>query len=285
MKPRILVVGGNGQLGAALAARLPATGWPFLVTTRAGLDLADAGAIDAAVARARPDVVVNAAAYTAVDLAESQAELAHSINGRAPGLLAAAAARAGAAILHFSTDYVFDGSRGPWREDDAPAPLGVYGASKLAGERAVAASNPRHIILRTSWVCGATGHNFLRTMLRLAQTRDELRVVADQFGAPTFADDLAEAVVALVPALVRGHGPGVFHLTGAPWTSWHGFAQAILAARAGLRVVPIPTADYPTPARRPADGRLDCARIEAVHGVVPADWRLGLGRVLAQLQA
>ena len=279
--PRVLVVGRTGQVGAALAAALLSSGWPFLVTEAPELDLTDPGSIAAAVAAARPDVVVNAAAYTAVDAAESQPGLAYAINALGPGLLAAAAARVGAAMLHFSTDYVFDGSRGPWREDDTPAPLGVYGASKLAGEQAVAAANPRHIILRTSWVCSATGSNFLKTMLRLAQTRDELRVVADQHGAPTFADDLADAVIRLVPRLVAGQGLGLFHLTGAPWTTWHGFAEAIFAARGQkVSVLPITTAEYPTPARRPADSRLDCARIRAVHDIEPADWRRGMERAM-----
>ena len=280
--PRILVVGRTGQLGTALAAGLPATGWPFSILEAPELDLTDPASIDAAIAATRPEVVINAAAYTAVDAAEKNRELAYAINATGPGLLAAAAARAGAAILHVSTDYVFDGSRGPWREDDSPAPLGVYGASKLAGEQAVAAANPCHLIIRTSWVCSATGQNFLRTMLRLAETRDELRVVADQQGAPTFADDLADAVIRLVPRLAAGEGLGLFHLTGTPWTTWHGFAEAILAGLP-VRVLPITTAEYPTPARRPADGRLDCGRITAVHGIAPADWRLGLRRAMARL--
>ena len=279
--PRILVVGRSGQLGTALAAALPATGWPFTVMEAPELDLTDAASIEAAVAQVRPEVVLNAAAYTAVDAAESNVDLAYAINATGPGLLAAAAAQAGAAMLHVSTDYVFDGSRGPWREDDQTGPLGVYGASKLAGERAVAVANPRHIILRTSWVCSATGHNFLKTMLRLAETRDELRVVADQQGAPTFADDLAAAMIQLVPKAVAGEGCGVFHLSGAPWTTWHGFAEAIMAAAGkAVRVIPITTAEYPTPARRPADSRLDCTRIGAVHGIAPADWRRGMERAM-----
>ena len=278
---RLLVVGRTGQLGTALAAALPATGWEVTALEVPELDLTDPASIEAAVAATRPQVVVNAAAYTAVDAAESQVDLAYAINARGPGLLAAAAAAAGAAMLHFSTDYVFDGSRGPWREDDATGPLGVYGASKLAGERAVAVANPRHIIIRTSWVCSATGQNFLKTMLRLAQTRDELRVVADQHGAPTFADDLADAVVRLVPRLAAGEGCGMFHLSGAPWTTWHGFAQSIFAAAGKpVRVLPITTADYPTPARRPADSRLNCERIAAVHGIEPADWRRGMERAM-----
>ena len=278
--PRVLVVGRTGQLGTALAAALPATGWPHEMMEAPELDLTDPASIEAAVRAARPDVVVNAAAYTAVDAAETHRDLAYAINATGPGLLAAAAAQAGAAILHVSTDYVFDGSRGPWREDDATGPLNVYGASKLAGERTVAAANPRHIILRTSWLCSAGGANFLTTMLRLGREREELRVVADQQGAPTFADDLADAVLRVMPRLVAGEGCGVFHYTGTPWTTWHGFAEAIFARAPGPRLMAIGTADYPTPARRPADSRLDCGRIAAVHGIEPADWRRGLERAM-----
>ncbi len=286
--PRILVVGRTGQVATALAQALPATGWPHSLMEAPELDLTDAASIAAAVAEARPDMVVNAAAYTAVDAAEANADLAHAINATGPGLLADAARKAGAAIIHFSTDYVFDGSAGPWREEQAPAPLGVYGATKLAGELAVAAANPRHAIIRTAWVCSPTGHNFLKTMLRLGETRDELRVVADQQGAPSFADDLADAVIAMVPGVMVGRGTGIFHLTGAPGTTWHGFAEAIFAeaekhGRKAPRVLPITTAEYPTPARRPADSRLDCSRILAEHGVAQADWRASLARAVAVL--
>jgi dTDP-4-dehydrorhamnose reductase len=288
--PRILVVGRTGQLGTALAEALPATSWPHSLMEAPELDLTDPASIAAAVAATRPELVINAAAYTAVDAAENNADLAHAINAIGPGLLAQAAASAGAAIIHISTDYVFDGSQGPWREHDAPAPLGVYGATKLAGEEAVAAANTRHAIIRTAWVCSATGHNFLKTMLRLGETRDELRVVADQQGAPTFADDLAEAIIAMAPRVVAGEGTGLFHLTGAPATTWHGFAEAIFAeaARHGRKapvVHPITTAEYPTPARRPADSRLDCGRITELHGVQPADWRQSLARTVARLLA
>lgn len=288
--PRILVVGRTGQLGTALAGALPATCWPHSLMEAPELDLTDPVSIAAAVAATQPELVINAAAYTAVDAAENNAELAHAINATGPGLLAAAAHRAGAAIFHISTDYVFDGSRGPWRESDPTSPLGVYGASKLAGEHAVAAANPRHAIIRTAWVCSATGQNFVKTMLRLAETRDELRVVADQQGAPTFADDLAAAIIAMAPRIVAGQGLGLFHLSGAPATTWHGFAEAIFAeaAKHGRKaplVHPITTADYPTPARRPADSRLDCDRITAVHGVQPADWRQSLARTVEALLA
>ncbi len=286
--PRILVVGRTGQVATALAQALPATGWHHVLMEAPELDLSDAASIAAAVAETRPDMVINVAAYTAVDAAETNRALAHAINATGPGLLAEAAHRAGAGIIHFSTDYVFDGSRGPWRETDLPAPLGVYGATKLAGEIAVAAANPRHAILRTAWVCSATGNNFLKTMLRLGETRDELRVVADQQGAPSFADDLADAVIAMVPRVLAGQGTGLFHLSGAPATTWHGFAEAIFveAAKHGRKpplVLPITTAEYPTPARRPADSRLDCSRILAEHGVAQADWRASLARAVAAL--
>jgi dTDP-4-dehydrorhamnose reductase len=286
--PRILVVGRTGQLGTALAEALPATSWPHHLMEAPELDLTQAASIAAALAATQPELVINAAAYTAVDAAETHVELAHAINATGPGLLAQAAAAAGAAIIHISTDYVFDGSQGPWREHDTPAPLGVYGATKLAGEQAVAAANPRHAIIRTAWVCSATGHNFLKTMLRLGETHEELRVVADQQGAPTFADDLAAAIIIMAPRVVAGQGTGLFHLTGAPATTWHGFAEAIFAeaAKHGRKaplVHPITTAEYPTPARRPADSRLECGRITALHGVQPADWRLSLARAVERL--
>jgi dTDP-4-dehydrorhamnose reductase len=286
--PRILVVGRTGQVATALAEALPATGWPHTLMEAPELDLTDQASIEAAIAATSPEMVVNVAAYTAVDAAEANSDLSYAINATGPGQLAAAAARIGAGIIHFSTDYVFDGSNGPWREDDATGPLGVYGASKLAGELAVAAANPKYAIIRTAWVCSATGHNFLKTMLRLGETRDELRVVADQQGAPTFADDLAAAVIAMVPKVLAGEGTGVFHLSGAPATTWHGFASAIFAeaekyGRKPVRVLPITTAEYPTPAQRPADSRLDCGKIAAVHGVAQWDWRESMARAMAVL--
>jgi dTDP-4-dehydrorhamnose reductase len=212
------------------------------------------------------------------------------VNRDGAAALAAAAAALGAPVLHVSTDYVFDGTKGvPYTEADAPAPAGAYGRSKLEGERAVLAANPRSVVLRTSWVVSATGHNFLRTMLRLAETRDEVAVVDDQRGAPTFAADLAEAVLGMAPRLAAAPAGdaafGVFHLAGAPDTTWHGFAAAIFAAAAARgRRVPalraIPTSAYPTPTRRPADSRLDCSRIAAVHGVGRPDSRPALERCL-----
>jgi dTDP-4-dehydrorhamnose reductase len=254
---------------------------------RADFDAPDA--LPALVARIAPDVVVNAAAHTAVDRAENEAEVAFRANARAPQALAAACAEHDALLLHYSTDYVFDG-RGtrPYREDDATAPLGVYGASKRAGEQAVRDSGARHLIFRTAWVYAAHGSNFLRTMLRLAGERDELRVVADQVGAPTPA-----ALIADVTARVLAQAPsrsGTWHLTATGATSWHGFAEAIVAgahARGLLarmpRVLPIATADYPTPAARPAYSVLDCSALQRDFGVELPDWRTGLATVLDAL--
>lgn len=285
---RVLVAGRQGQVARALAAAFAAAGHAVTALEPPELDLADRAAIAAALA-AGPDLVINAAAYTAVDRAEEEPAIARAVNATGAGWLAEAAAARGAALIHLSTDYVFDGRKGaPYLETDAPNPLSVYGATKLEGERLVTAAHPRAAVIRTAWVCSPHGGNFVRTMLRLARERAELRVVADQLGAPSFAEDLARAMLAMAPRLVAGEGGGLFHLTGAPHTSWHGFARAILdeAARRGhprplLRA--ITTAEYPTRARRPADARLDCARIGAVHGIRPADWRLSLRRCLDTL--
>lgn len=289
---RVLVVGGDGQVGVELRRRLAASA-EVVATTRSGrfadggaceaLDLADADAIAPLLRRLRPDHVVNAAAYTAVDRAESEPERAQAVNAVAPGRLARACAEAGIGLIHFSTDYVFDGrGQRPYREDDATAPLNVYGRSKLDGERAVAASGARHLILRTAWVYAADhGLNFLRTMLRVGAEREELRVVADQRGSPTPTWLLADAVARV---LERGiAGSGVRHLTAAGETSWHGFAEAIFAealARGLLarapRVTAIATADYPTPARRPAYSVLDTQRLRSEYALDLPDWREGL---------
>lgn len=291
---RILLLGGNGQVGRALRRALPALG-EVLVATRdgAGGELAadfDAPqALPGLVARIAPDVVVNAAAHTAVDRAEAEPEAAFRANAEAPAALARGCAATGALLVHYSTDYVFDGgSARPYREDDATAPLGVYGASKLAGEEAIRASGARHAILRTAWVYAAHGRNLLRTMLRLAAEREELRVVADQVGAPTPAAWIAEATGQLLRHGVPASG--TWHLAAAGETSWHGFAQAIMdeALAAGLlarrpRVLPIATAEYPTPARRPAYSVLDTARLRAEFGIVPPAWRDGLRATVREL--
>ena len=290
---RVLVIGRSGQIATELRARLPAAGHAAVALEPPELDLTEPASIAAAFAASRPEAVINAAAYTAVDRAEEEPALAHAVNAAGPGILGEAAARAGIPVLHFSTDYVFDGTKGaPYTEDDPPNPLGVYGASKLEGERRLHAATPRAATLRTAWVCSPHGGNFVKTMLRLGRERPEVRVVADQRGAPSFADDLAEAAVALLPRLVAAPPGdpvfGVFHMTGMPWTTWHGFAEAIFAGAAARgrpapRLIPITTADYPTRTRRPADARLDCSRAAAVLGLHPADWRAGLARCLDAL--
>ena len=288
---KLLLLGGNGQVGRELRRSLAPLG-ELVVATRDGGEadvVADFDAPDslaALVAQVAPNVVVNAAAYTAVDKAETDADAAFRINAEAPAAIAAACAATSALLVHYSTDYVFDGgATRPYREDDVTAPLGVYGVSKLAGEEAIRTSGARHAILRTAWVYASHGKNFLLTMLRLAGEREELRVVADQFGAPTPAAWIADATEALIR-----HGvdqSGIWHLTAGGETSWHGFAEAIVddAHALGLiarkpRVVAISTADYPTPAQRPAYSVLDTARLRRDFGIVPPDWREGLRSVL-----
>lgn len=290
---RVLLAGREGQVARALLARLAPEGHHVTALEPPELDLTDRASVARAVAAAAPDLVVNAAAYTAVDRAEDQPELARAVNATGAGWLAEAAACQGAPFLHFSTDYVFDGRKGaPYVEADAPNPLGAYGATKAEGERLVLAAHPRSVVIRTAWVCSPDGANFVKTMLRLAKEREELRVVADQHGAPSFAADLADAVARMAPRLLAAQAGdaafGLFHLTGAPHTSWHGFTAEILdqAARRGHprpRLVPIGTGAYPTKAVRPADGRLDCTKISRVHGIAAADWRISLGRCLDAL--
>ena len=284
---RILLLGGNGQVGRELRRSLASLG-ELVVATRDGVDAdvaADFDMPDALAALVRgsgADVVVNAAAYTAVDKAETDADAAFRINSEAPAAIAAACADTGALLVHYSTDYVFDGSASrPYREDDATAPLGVYGASKLAGEQAIRASGARHAILRTAWVYASHGKNFLLTMLRLAGERDELRVVADQLGTPTSAAWIADATAELLRHGVTD--AGTWHLVASGETSWHGFASAIMedAHALGLlarmpTVTPITTADFPTPAMRPANSVLDTTRLRNDFGIVPVDWRDGL---------
>jgi len=299
---KILLFGANGQVGHALRSALAPIG-DVVTTTRSGA-LDDGVACETAdfdrpdtladiVARIAPDAVVNAAAYTAVDRAESDRDAAFRANAEAPAALAAACARAGIPLIHYSTDYVFDGTATrPYREDDATAPLGVYGASKLAGEDAILASAARHAILRTAWVYAAHGKNFMRTILRLAAEREELRVVADQVGSPTTAEWIAAATVPVLRAMLDDpdRSVGVRHLTAAGETTWHGFATAIVDiahARGSIArkpsVVPIPAADYPTPARRPAYSVLDNGRLSAELGITWPHWREGLERALALL--
>ncbi len=293
---KLLLLGGNGQVGRELRRALPALG-EVVVGTRDGVDgdvAADFDAPDALaelVQRIAPDVVVNAAAHTAVDRAESEPDAAFRANALGPAALAQGCAGIDALLVHYSTDYVFDGRASrPYREDDATSPLGAYGASKLAGEEMIRASGARHAILRTAWVYAAHGSNFLRTMLRLAGERDELRVVADQVGAPTPAAWIADATAGIVEQGMPV--AGTWNLVAAGETSWHGFANAIMdeAQAAGLLarrpcVLPITTADYPTPARRPAYSVLDTAKLRIDFGISPPDWRDGLRATLRELAA
>jgi dTDP-4-dehydrorhamnose reductase len=290
----ILIIGKEGQVARALRDALPAMGLAAEAAGRPEIDLLKPETAANAVLAARPTLVVLAAAYTAVDQAEDDPQAAWTVNATAPGVVARAAAEAGAPIIHFSTDYVFDGTkRTPYAEDDAPAPLGVYGKTKLAGERAVAEANPHHLILRTAWLCSATGSNFMKTILRLAAERPALRVVADQFGAPTFASDIARTIGGIALSLhandpLRDENWGGFHLASGGITSWHGFAEAIVAGWAvrGGRHVPveaIATASYPTRARRPAYSKLSTAKIERTYGVLLPHWKDGLDTCLDAL--
>ena len=295
---KILLLGKNGQVGWELQRSLAPLG-DLVALDRHGADelcgdLADPTGLAATVRRVAPDVIVNAAAYTSVDKAESEPELAHRINAQAPAVLAEEAARLGAWLVHYSTDYVFDGSCDrPWQETDATGPLGVYGQSKLAGEQAVAGYK-KHLIFRTSWVYAARGANFARAMLRLAGERDQLRVVADQFGAPTGAELVADVTAHTLRAcLDKPQLAGRYHLAAAGETSWHGYAQYVVdyAQRAGhpLRIQPqaieaIPTSAYPTPARRPLNSRLDCRKLEAAFTLKLPDWRRGVKRALTEIQ-
>lgn len=279
--PRILVFGSTGQVATELKAQAEVT-----ALGRAGADLSDPEACAAAIHAHAPDVVINAAAWTDVDGAESHEAEARVINGEAPGAMARACAARGLPFLHVSTDYVFDGTgTRPWREDDATAPQNAYGRSKLAGEEAVRAAGGQHVILRTAWVFSAHGKNFVKTMLRLSESRDALSVVEDQQGGPTSAADIAAALLTMARALREGHAGGTYHFAGVPHTHWAGFAREIFAQSGrDVAVTGIPSSDFPTPAPRPLNSRLDCARIEADFGLAAPDWRAGLARVLEKLK-
>jgi dTDP-4-dehydrorhamnose reductase len=290
--PRLLVTGANGQLGRELLKRGGKRGWAMLGRTRAELDIGDRDAACRAVADSGAELVVNAAAYTAVDLAEQERERAFAVNADGPRHLAEACAAQGLPLIHVSTDYVFDGTKpGAYREDDPVAPVNVYGASKEVGERAVRETLPAHVILRTSWVYSSHGRNFVLTMRQLAAERDTLNVVADQRGSPTSAADLADAILAVAEGLAgAARGFGTFHFTGLGVTSWHGFAEAVMegclpAGHRRPRLVPIATADFPRPAPRPANSALDCGLIGRVWGIRPRPWREALADVARELGA
>ncbi|MDR3533219.1 MAG: dTDP-4-dehydrorhamnose reductase [Rhodopila sp.] len=281
----ILVTGGTGQLASALAAA------PHVrVIGRPAFDFDRPETIEAAFLAAAPRLVVNAAAYTAVDAAENDADAAYRANRDGPAILARLCTAADIPLIHVSTDYVFDGAKpAPYTETDPVAPQGIYGASKLAGDQAVMASGAKAIILRTAWVYAATGKNFVRTMLTVGKTRDRLTVVADQFGCPTSATDLADAILAIIARLDQTgwqpHYGGVFHAAGTGATTWHGLAVATFeeAGRHGAKVpevAPIASADWPTPAKRPANSRLDCTRLYDVFGVRLPPWRESLARTV-----
>ncbi|SAK69530.1 dTDP-4-dehydrorhamnose reductase [Caballeronia ptereochthonis] len=289
----ILVTGVSGQVGFELRRALQGLG-RIVTVDRAALDLADPASIRACVGSVRPDVIVNPAAYTAVDQAEREADAARAINVVAPAVLAEEAKRLGALLVHYSTDYVFDGTKADaYREDDATNPQNVYGATKLEGEQAIAASGASHLVFRTSWVYGTRGRNFLLTMLKLARERDELRIVADQIGAPTWSATIAALTASVIAQGVGSEDglaawarrkSGIYHLSASGSTSWAGFAEAIFA-EARLehppRVVPIPASEYPVPARRPANSRLDVSKLAREFGLVAPDWREALSLCLA----
>jgi dTDP-4-dehydrorhamnose reductase len=289
----ILIAGGSGQLARAVEAAARGAGVAATRIGRPEFDFDRPDSLDALMRDHAPGLVVNAAAYTAVDAAETDAEAAYRANRDGPARLASVAAAAGVPIIHVSTDFVFDGRKGaPYVETDLASPQGVYGASKLAGEQAVLDVGGPAMVLRTSWVYAPDGKNFVLTMLNAARRTDRLRVVADQKGCPTAASDLAEAIVAIA-ARLRQTGwqdryRGIFHAAGSGWTTWRGFAEAIFAhaARHGMRapvVEPIATADWPTPVRRPADSRLDCTKLAATFGVRLPEWQASLSRTIDEI--
>jgi dTDP-4-dehydrorhamnose reductase len=275
----VILVFGNGQLGQELTRTGAAGQAPLVTLSRAQADITDRAAIAEALRRHAPDLVVNAAAYTKVDLAETELEAARQGNEVGPAIVAEACATAGVPLVHISTDYVFDGRKlDAYVEGDPIAPIGAYGRSKAAGERAVRQATAHHVIMRTSWIYGEFGHNFLKTMLRLATTREELRVVADQRGCPTSTRDLADAILRIAPRLVaRDEIWGTYHFAGAGVTTWHGFAARIVTAQAPItgrnpRVTAITSAEFPTPARRPANSELDCRLFERTFGFGGRPW-------------
>jgi dTDP-4-dehydrorhamnose reductase len=293
---KILLTGKDGQVGFELVRALAPLGELHAVG-RADCDLGDAGALRALVRHVAPDLIVNPAAWTAVDQAESEPELAFAVNALAPGIIGEEAQRLGALVVHYSTDYVFDGAgQAPWTEADTPAPQSVYGSSKLAGERALAAACPRHLILRTSWVLGVHGGNFAKTMLRLAAERRQLTVVVDQFGAPTAASLLADLTAHLVRQVAREGAAdfpyGTYHVAAAGETSWYDYARFVLdaAQRAGMLlqagpadVLPVQSAAYPAAARRPANSRLDTSLFRHTFGLRLPPWQDGVHEVLRHL--
>ncbi|MBD8512236.1 dTDP-4-dehydrorhamnose reductase [Photobacterium sp. CAU 1568] len=285
---KILITGANGQVGQALVNKLQGNA-ELLAVTREQLDITNEAKVQTQVQAFLPDVIINAAAYTAVDKAEQEQELAHQINAAGPEFLAKAAESINAALLHISTDYVFAGDKqGSYSELDKTNPQGAYGASKLAGEKAVAACCQKHIILRTAWVFHENGANFVKTMLRLGKERDSLGIVGDQFGGPTYAGDIAEALIQIAQHITSGQPTsyGIYHFAGMPHVSWFEFASAIFDAAVKHQVIDkkpqlnaISTAEFPTPAKRPANSKLNCEKIQREFGITPSNWRNALERI------
>jgi dTDP-4-dehydrorhamnose reductase len=289
----ILLLGKSGQVGWQLQRSLAPLGEVIALDRHQGGDLGRLGALREVILRMRPAVIVNAAAHTAVDKAESEAQLAHAINALAPGLLAQAAQDVGALFVHFSTDYVFDGSgHAPWTEDAPTGPLNVYGRTKLEGEQRIRASTEHYLILRTSWVYAARGSNFAKTMIRLAREREQLKVIDDQIGAPTGAELIADVTAhAIRHTLLNSHACGTYHLAADGETSWHGYARFVLDTvrelmpETALKVrelTPIPTADYPASARRPLNSRLDTTRLRQEFELALPQWQHGVRRMLIE---
>ena len=288
----ILITGAYGQVGDQLAQQAQSCGWNVLAVDRDILDITNKHDVDSFIFSHKPDVVINAAAHTAVDKAETEVDVSYAINRDGPKYLAEAAAAIGATILHISTDYVFSGDKeGTYAESDSVAPQGVYGASKLAGEEAVIAANTKHIILRTAWVFGEHGNNFVKTMLRLGLQRDQLGIVSDQFGGPTYAGDIAAALLTIADKAVIAPETikwGIYHFAGYPHVSWHQFAQAIFDKAVEHNILPktpklnaLTTTDYPTPAKRPANSRLNCDKIFAEFNIQPSNWLQALSNISA----
>lgn len=289
---KVLLTGGEGQLGTELIAQSAAGGIEVLAPTLAEMDLMRPAHVDAFCDAFRPAVIINAAAYTAVDRAETEAELAFAVNAAAPAYLARRCSREGIPLIHISTDYVFDGLKGsPYLEEDPVAPLSVYGRSKAEGESAVRGALDRYIIIRTSWLYSAHGANFVKTVMRLAAERDELRIVDDQVGSPTCASDLAGAILAIADRLSTGEAVawGTYHYCGNGVTSWYGLARHVLETLvsrghlASFRLTPIPTTDYPTPARRPPYSVLNCRRIETCFGLARPAWQASVTKTVDRL--
>ncbi|WP_316676398.1 dTDP-4-dehydrorhamnose reductase [uncultured Tolumonas sp.] len=289
---KILVTGAYGQVGFCLTQLAAEYGWAVLAIDRDKLDITDFSAVELLIKEYQPDVIINAAAHTAVDKAETEIDASYAINRDGPKYLAEAAATIGATILHISTDYVFSGDKeGLYTENDPVAPQGIYGTSKLAGEEAVIAANKKHIILRTAWVFGEHGNNFVKTMLRLGLQRDQLGIVADQFGGPTYAGDIAAALLVIAEKAVMSPETtqwGVYHFAGAPHVSWYQFAQAIFDKAVETNILAkapklnaLTTADYPTAAKRPANSRLNCDKIFSEFNIRPSNWLQALNNLSA----